>query len=89
MARVKGGSLGFSVLLARYRQWVLAGSIGLLLVLLALQYIWDDPIVQVASWGGAVLLAGLMLWRYAMDGYAIRQLGIKEKKLFGNKKSSK
>lgn len=93
---VKGGSLGYSVLAARYRQHFLVFN----LILLALvTYVAvtnpaqldphkeDDDDANKAYAGALVFMLAIMAaWQYKMDGYAIKYLRISERKLFGKSK---
>lgn len=93
---VKGGSLGYSVLAARYRQHFLIFN----LILLALvTYVAvtnpteldprpqdDDNTKQLYAKVLVVMLAIMAAWQYKMDGYAIKYLRISERKLFGKRK---
>lgn len=99
---VKGGSLGYDVIMARYRQHFLIFN---LLMLAIMGYIISqtpdipdqvdgtpipqedkqlaDLILNFASGTVMISLGAMAVWQYWMDGYAIKYLRIKEKKLFG------
>ena len=85
---MKGGSLGYDVIMARYRQHFLIFNLVMLAIMAFINSQIPDPpeedtITALVS-GTVVVILGIMaVWQYWMDGYAIKHLRIKEKKLFG------
>ena len=89
---VKGGSLGYDVFAAKYRQHFLIFNLTLLVIL----YFIMPQAAEVAAEPAGSNLSGLVtgslvfvlaimaVWQYGMDGYAIKHLRLKETKLFGN-----